>query len=170
MKNISKKWSKDSTGQWWYVFGKKKPTRTRGEVRKCERCGGDFLHPHFQSRANKKRGKFCSRDCASKQLGGHRNKRGAQSHCWRGGKHVVRGGYIEVYAPEHPLARGKKYVREHRLVMEKHLGRYLQPYEQVHHRNGVKNDNRLENLELISGRVHLGEVTCPHCTKPFFIK
>jgi hypothetical protein len=67
--------------------------------------------------------------------------------CWKGGR-VLAGGYVRVYAPEHPRAQNGRYVLEHRLVMEKHLGRLLGPGETVHHKNGIKTDNRLENLEL----------------------
>jgi hypothetical protein len=53
------------------------------------------------------------------------------------------------YAPTHPRARPKSpYVFEHVLVMESLLGRFLEADESVHHRNGVRDDNRPENLEL----------------------
>lgn len=166
----SKRWSQDETGQWWYTFGKKYKTRTRGIVRKCALCKEEYPTTEYRLKQGGKKGQYCSSSCGAKALGGHPNKSGEKSHFWKGGRNTIRGGYVEVFAPDHPYARGKKYVREHRLVMEKMLGRYLEPYEQVHHKNGIKHDNRPENLELISLRVHLGNVECPFCHKNFAIK
>jgi len=55
---------------------------------------------------------------------------------------------VFVYLPEHPNARQKGDVPEHVLVMSDALGRGLHPGESVHHKNGQRGDNRIENLEL----------------------
>ena len=70
-------------------------------------------------------------------------------------------GYRYIYRPDHPMAREKKpyigWMLEHRFVMSEHLGRNLEDYENVHHLNGVKTDNRLENLELWSTSQPFGQ-------------
>ena len=63
-------------------------------------------------------------------------------------KHLNKNGYIYVYYKIHPYADKSGRVLQHRMVMEKKLGRYLFPFENVHHKNGIRNDNRIENLEL----------------------
>lgn len=70
---------------------------------------------------------------------------------WKGGRCIDKDGYILVYSPEHPsIRKHKPYVLEHRLVMEQAIGRFLDRDEVVHHKNGDKQDNRIENLELYS--------------------
>ena len=75
------------------------------------------------------------------------NRRGEDNGAWKGGRQKMQSGYIRVCVTDHPAAR-KGYVREHRLVMEARLGRYLSTDEHVHHKNGIRDDNRIENLEL----------------------
>ena len=61
--------------------------------------------------------------------------------------HIKSGGYYWVRRPDHPESNPKGYVIEQRFVMEQHLGRYLLPYEIVHHRNHNKYDNRVESVQ-----------------------
>jgi hypothetical protein len=77
-----------------------------------------------------------------------RTESGTSNSNWRGGRTRHMRGYVMVWAPEHPRAGKGSYVFEHVLVMEEMLGRHLGPGENVHHRNGVRDDNRPENLEL----------------------
>ncbi len=67
---------------------------------------------------------------------------------WKGGRIKDTEGYIFVLNRNHPFARKSGYILEHRLVLEKHLGRYLQPEEIIHHINEIVDDNRIGNLRL----------------------
>lgn len=131
----SRRYTQDENGQWWYV----RPSgRSRCVVVKCMSCGADV--PRALRDAERIKNSFCP-NCP---------RTGQNHNAWRGGRQVAPGGYIYEWSPSHPRAIKSGYVLEHVLVLEEYLGRYLLPHETVHHKNGVRNDNRLDNLELWS--------------------
>jgi len=125
--------------------------------RTCQECGLTFLMRPGGVR------KFCSRSCGAKFKG-----RGERNWNWNGGRSIS-GGYISIQLkPDdffYPMATSSGYVLEHRLVMAKHLGRCLQPWEIVHHKgirySGEENkqDNLKDNLELTGS---IGEHSSNH--------
>lgn len=75
------------------------------------------------------------------EFGGHAKKRN--------------DGYIKVYCPTHQAATKDGYVMEHRLIMENLIGRQLEQNEVVHHKNHTRDDNRIENLQLMTISEHM---------------
>lgn len=95
------------------------------------------------------KGSKCSESTKLKISLNHADITGSKHPYWKGGRVKARG-YIMIYKPDHPYAYSTGYVREHRLVMEEFLGRYLLPEEISHHINGITDDNRIENLLLFA--------------------
>jgi len=79
---------------------------------------------------------------------------GEKSYRWKGGKRINSEGYVLSLVYQHPYITNDGYMMEHRLIMEKTIGRYLFPEEVIHHINGIRNDNRIENLKLINKNEH----------------
>ncbi len=169
------------------IYGKRKrcyfcqPAKRRtGEVRKCRQCGGEFYLKQSELKdPRRKGGLYCSRACK------HIAQRGRPS--WNkmplGSKRTRSDGYIEVKVADSGGFR-RDWRSEHRAVMEAHLGRELETWEHCHHRHTKypagsiedKQDNRLENLELLSNSEHHGRhpqpshmvlIICQECGKEF---
>jgi hypothetical protein len=92
------------------------------------------------------RGQTKSCGCLQKEI--FKNWCGENNPNWKGGKYHRSDGYIQIRKREHANADRRGFVMEHIYIMSEYLGRPLERGETVHHKNGVKSDNRLENLEL----------------------
>ena len=111
------------------------------EIKTCPTCGKVFKSQRSATR------KYCSYPCSTKF--------GKDNPNWRGGKRKTHRGYIRITIAPYK----RKY--EHILIIEKKLGRKLKANELVHHINGVKHDNRVENLRVMT----IAEHTILHMTK-----
>ena len=122
--------------------------RTSKVSKICETCK-DSYQVH---KGRKDSAKFCSYKCYWK---GRVNKYvGSKGGAWKGGK-TNNGGYIYIASKNHPNSTLDGYVAEHRLVMEKKIGRFLLKEEIIHHLNENKSDNRIENLVITNSSEHI---------------
>jgi len=144
----------DGSGQYWgrWTGPRGNTWRARAVLEHCVAQGCQQRFPRLPWISKRARaGPFCSRVCAGRSRVDPKGARpGAAHHNWKGGRHVI-AGYEYVLQPDHPNANKNGLIAAHRIVMERVLGRRLLQDETVHHRNGIRNDNRPENLELWSG-------------------
>jgi len=133
--------------------------------RTCEACGRMFRVARCQ--LDHRPVRYCSDPC---RWAGHAERtKGEGHHNWKGGRTKNRQGYVRVWvSDDHPMIsmkpKNQSGVMEHRLVMAESLGRPLTTDETVHHINGVRDDNRLENLQLRQGKHGKGvNAVCGDC-------
>ena len=135
-------------------------------IKNCLVCNKEFKTiPALIKRGG---GKFCSRACKSKAQVGFKHSpqlikkfiktmkakgihQGERNPNYKNGKYKTYKGYIEVLCRNHPFAC-RNYVKEHRIIVEKVIGRLLTTKETVHHINEIKDDNRIENLMVFTTR------------------
>jgi len=109
----------------------------------CVNCGKERWVLFLRGKANRLRCRHCSYREHYKNFKG---------------KYVTNDGYVAIYVDSNsifaPMCNSSGFVHEHRLVMARYLGRCLHSWEDVHHVNGILNDNRLDNLALLPKSVH----------------
>lgn len=131
---------------------------------KCQICNNEILARPEKIKLGQK---YCSQKCFGVAHSGVNNPH------WNGGRKIDVDGYVK-------LRLNNTYIQEHRIIMEKHIGRKLKIKEVVHHINGIRSDNRIENLKLFTnhsehfisaGHRKTGKnVSCKFCGKIFYRK
>jgi len=114
--------------------------------KECLYCGKEYL----VEKARIEKAKCCSKECFNKFRKDNPDYSGDNNYNWKG--KIKRSGYWYIKDLKHPNGGKQNYIAEHRIVMEKKLGRYLDKKEIVHHKDGDKENNNVDNLELCESR------------------
>lgn len=131
--------------------GRRKDTEARNKFT-CVNCGKESFRHRNQCGRVYMQQRLCSKQCKNEWVSKvYREKNGLPAITKR-----VKRGYIVLRIPAQNGSPVRQ-ILEHRYVMEQHLGRELEPKETVHHKNGDKQDNSLENLELFGGNHGRGQ-------------
>ncbi len=145
---------------------------------KCQLCGNGFeakrcdakycptcqlvKHKEYEAKTEAKRrrpnkcidcGQPCSRNRKRCKSCAHKDN---HNHSWKGGRYQQKSGYIYIHSPNYPGKRHfhDSYVAEHKLVWEKEHGQLLPDGWLIHHINGIRDDNRPENLLAVQPNGH----------------
>ncbi len=128
--------AQNGSGHWNWKGGKTE--------KQCTMCGHAFYGLRFAV--------MCSVECSIKNLAIANTREGNVN--WKGGRIGGNGDYVHILFRNHPKANKAGYIMEHRLIMEKKIGRFLNKDDVVHHINKKKDDNRIENLVLLGKIEH----------------
>lgn len=120
--------------------------------RTCELCGTAFLVRPVDDRRGVNR--FCSRSCSSKATRTPPVMRGAENPSWKGGGTKSGNGYWYLLQPSHHRAHKSGYVKRATVVLEKTLGRFLEPDEVAHHKDKNKENDSPDNLACMTIVAH----------------
>jgi hypothetical protein len=132
-------------GRWTVIRQAEKQGTTRMWLCRCE-CGVEKAVKGFSLTYGE------SRSCGCLKREQQSSRRGPKSSQWKGGRQKNINGYALIHAPNHPNTKKSGYILEHVYIMSEILGRPLTKDETVHHRNGIRDDNKPENLELWTSR------------------
>jgi len=114
-------------------------------IKRCETCDRELVLKPSQHKQ-----RYCSKECEAmddikRPLDWEFNGRPAK---------LTPEGYVMVWSPDHPNRSNRGWQFHHRVVVEQSIGRFLTRKECIHHINGVKDDNRIENLQIVSPTDH----------------
>lgn len=142
----------------------------------CKTCHIIYKPKYKYGKSYLSKRKYCSNRCSRKDnktkfKKGHKprykafgennwmfGKIGEKAPCWKGGRRKNKSGYIIVHVGK------RKVMLEHRVIMEKYLGRKLFRDEWIHHKNKNRSDNKISNLMLIKhGEPNAHQIKCPKC-------